>query len=111
MAGIRSRLGKAQVAFLTVKQFEIGDRLSFPAVIREIDIWRVAVLMVNRYADEAKANSDRRAAELATDGDPGSVLGLGERAASLLLRLSPWPTAAAGLRQRRKPRPRTSRQR
>ena len=29
----------------------------------------VAVLMVNRYADEAKANSDRRAAELATDGD------------------------------------------
>ena len=25
--------------------------------------------MVNRYADEAKANSDRRAAELATDGD------------------------------------------
>jgi hypothetical protein len=38
-------------------------------VIREIDIWRVAVLMVNRYADEAKANSDRRAAELATDGD------------------------------------------
>ena len=38
-------------------------------VIREIDIWRVAVLMVNRYTDEAKANSDRRAAELATDGD------------------------------------------
>ena len=25
--------------------------------------------MVNRYADEAKANSDRRAAELVTDGD------------------------------------------
>ena len=40
-----------------------------PGVILEIDIWRVAVLMVNRYADEAKANSDRRAAELATDGD------------------------------------------
>ena len=38
-------------------------------MIREIDIWRVAVLMVNRYADEAKANSDWRAAELATDGD------------------------------------------
>ena len=38
-------------------------------MIREIDIWRVAVLMVNRYADEAKANSDRRAEELATDGD------------------------------------------
>jgi len=26
-------------------------------VIREIEIWRVAVLMVNRYADEAEANS------------------------------------------------------
>ena len=31
VAGIRSRLGKAQVAFLAVKQFEIGARLSFPA--------------------------------------------------------------------------------
>ena len=33
-------------------------------MIREIDIWRVAVLMVNQYADEAKANSDRRAESL-----------------------------------------------
>jgi hypothetical protein len=33
-------------------------------VIREIEIWRVAVLMVNRYADEAEANSFRRAEEL-----------------------------------------------
>jgi hypothetical protein len=38
-------------------------------VIQEIDIWRVAVLMVNRYADDAEANADRRAEELATDGD------------------------------------------
>jgi hypothetical protein len=38
-------------------------------VIQEIDIWRVAVLMVNRYPDEAKASSDRRAAEIATNGD------------------------------------------
>jgi hypothetical protein len=38
-------------------------------VIREIEIWRVAVLMINRYADESKANSDRRAEEHATDGD------------------------------------------
>jgi len=35
-----------------------------PGVIREIEIWRVAVLMVNRYADEAEANSFRRAEEL-----------------------------------------------
>ena len=49
-------------------------------MIREIDIWRVAALMVNRYADEAKANSDRRAAELATDGDhAGAVSGVGSQ--------------------------------
>ena len=33
-------------------------------MIREIEIWRVAVLMVNRYADEAEANSFMRAEEL-----------------------------------------------
>jgi len=38
-------------------------------VIREIEIWRVAVLMVNRYADEAGANSFRRNEELAAEGD------------------------------------------
>jgi hypothetical protein len=31
------------------------SRATLPGVMREIDIWRVAVLMVNRYADEAKA--------------------------------------------------------
>jgi|SRR5271155_726586 len=40
-----------------------------PGVIPEIEICRVAVLMVNRYADEAKLNSLRRAAELTVDGD------------------------------------------
>ena len=38
-------------------------------VIQEIDIWRVAVLMVKRYADDAEANADRRADELETEGD------------------------------------------
>ena len=38
-------------------------------MIREIEIWRVAMLMVTRYADEAKANSFRRAEELAGQGD------------------------------------------
>jgi hypothetical protein len=38
-------------------------------VIREIDIWRVAVLMVKRYADDAEANADRRVDELETEGD------------------------------------------
>ena len=38
-------------------------------VIPEIEIWRVAVLMVNRYADEAGANSFRRAEELRPKGE------------------------------------------
>jgi hypothetical protein len=38
-------------------------------VIREIDIWRVAVLMVNRYADAAEAKADRCADDLETEGD------------------------------------------
>ena len=38
-------------------------------VIQEIDIWRVAVLMVKRYANDAEANADRRADELETEGD------------------------------------------
>jgi hypothetical protein len=38
-------------------------------VIREIEIWRVAVLMIKRYADEAEANSFGRAEELAAEGD------------------------------------------
>ena len=38
-------------------------------MIREIEIWRVAVLMVNRYADEAQANSFQRPEERAAEGD------------------------------------------
>jgi len=38
-------------------------------MIREIEIWRVAVLMVKRYADEAEANSFQRAEQLAAEGD------------------------------------------
>ena len=44
-------------------------------VIQEIDIWRVAVLMVKRYAVNAEANADRRADELETEGDrAGAVI-------------------------------------
>jgi hypothetical protein len=39
------------------------------SVIREIEIWRIAVLMVNRYAEEAEANSFMRAEELVAEGD------------------------------------------
>jgi hypothetical protein len=38
-------------------------------VIQEIDIWRVAVLMVNRYAGDAEANAERRADKVETEGD------------------------------------------
>jgi hypothetical protein len=38
-------------------------------VIQEIDIWRVAVFMLKRYADDAEANADRRTVELETEGD------------------------------------------
>ena len=42
-------------------------------MIQEIDIWRVAVLMVNRYADAAEAKADRRADELEIEGDHTGV--------------------------------------
>jgi hypothetical protein len=38
-------------------------------MIREIDIWRVALLMVKRYADAAEAKADRCADELETESD------------------------------------------
>jgi hypothetical protein len=47
-----------------VMQFETQALLSIPSVIREIEIWGVAVLMINRYADDAEANSFERAVEL-----------------------------------------------
>jgi len=42
-------------------------------MIPEIDIWRVANLMIKRYGDKAKANSDWRAEELAATGDHAGV--------------------------------------
>jgi hypothetical protein len=42
-------------------------------VIPEIDIWRVANLMLNRYGDEATTESAKRADELAADGDLAGV--------------------------------------
>jgi hypothetical protein len=42
-------------------------------VIPEIDIWRVANLMLTRYGDEALAESTKRAEELADDSDLAGV--------------------------------------
>ena len=42
-------------------------------MIPEIDIWRVANLMLTRYGDEARAESAKRAEELAADSDLAGV--------------------------------------
>ena len=42
-------------------------------MIPEIDIWRVADLMLTRYGDAAMTESAKRADELAADGDLASV--------------------------------------
>jgi hypothetical protein len=39
------------------------------SVIREIEIWRAAVLMLSRYAGDAEANRFRRAVELRPMGE------------------------------------------
>ena len=38
-------------------------------MISEVDIWRVANLMLTRYGDEAMLESAQRAHELVADGD------------------------------------------
>jgi hypothetical protein len=40
-----------------------------PAALAEIDIWRVANLMLKRYGADAEAESANRVDELAADGD------------------------------------------
>jgi hypothetical protein len=55
--------------FFLVQAIRNTSSAIFPTVIQEIEIWRVAVLMINRYADEAEANSFMRAEELAAEGD------------------------------------------
>ena len=42
-------------------------------MIPEIDIWRVANLMLKRYGNNAELGSVRRVAELWDDGDPAGV--------------------------------------
>ena len=56
---------------------------NLPGVIPEIDIWRVANLMLKRYGDEADIESAIRAEELAAAGD-----WVGEAAGAGLLTLS-----------------------
>ena len=55
---------------LTVSRRSAGYRFG---VIPEIDIWRVANLMLNRFGDEAAGESAKRADELAAAGDLAGV--------------------------------------
>ena len=55
---------------LTADRGSIG---SFHGMIPEIDIWRVASLMLKRYDDLAEVDSARRADELWEDGDAAGV--------------------------------------
>jgi hypothetical protein len=61
---VRATAGSVNPVFL-VQAIRNTSSAIVPSVMREIEIWRVAVLMINRHADEAEANSFRRAVELA----------------------------------------------
>jgi hypothetical protein len=50
-----------------------GSASSFLGMIPEIDIWRVATLMLRHYGGEAEAESARRADELWEVGDAAGV--------------------------------------
>jgi hypothetical protein len=60
-ASIRSILERSR-PFLR-QSVRNASQVRLTGVIREIDIWRVAVLMVKRYADDAEANAHSRADE------------------------------------------------
>jgi hypothetical protein len=48
---------------------DIGPPDKLSVMIPDIDIWRVANLMLTRYGEEAMLEGAQRAHELATDGD------------------------------------------
>jgi hypothetical protein len=65
---VRAKEGSANPVFL-VQAIRNTRSAIVPSVIPEIEIWRVAVLMVSRYADEAEANIFVRAEELRPRGE------------------------------------------
>ena len=64
------RGGRHNHRALAVNKRSAGDAFG---VIPEIEIWRVANLMLTRYGDEALAEGTKRAEELAADGDLAGV--------------------------------------
>ena len=72
-------------------------------MIPEIDIWRVANLMLKRYGDQAELESARRADELWEVGDAAGVAVWRRvtRAVSQLVNLTPpWADALNGATHR-----------
>jgi hypothetical protein len=65
-------------------------------MIPEIDIWRVANLMLKRYGDEAETESERRADELWEVGDAAGVAADGPLSARPHRSSSRRRTAAMG---------------
>jgi hypothetical protein len=63
VAGQREKIGTDP---LTINR---GSPDNLFLVIPEIDIWRVANLMLTRYGEEAMLEGAQRAHELASDGD------------------------------------------
>jgi hypothetical protein len=67
--GSRSPVAKAALPFLIPLTAGRGSTCSLHRMIPEIDIWRVANLMLKHYGDEADTESAIRAEELAAAGD------------------------------------------
>ena len=67
--GSRSPVAKAALPFLIPLTADRGSTCSLHRMIPEIDIWRVATLMLKRYGDQADIESAIRAEELAEGSD------------------------------------------
>jgi len=69
----RERWGSPCFALPCALTADRGSTCSFPAMIPEIDIRRVATLMLKHYGNKAEAESARRADELWEVGDAAGV--------------------------------------
>ena len=69
----RERWGSPCFALPCALTADRGSTCSFPAMIPEIDIRRVATLMLKHYGNKAEAESARRADELGRFGDEAGV--------------------------------------
>src|SRR5215472_7566238 len=64
----------SQVPYTETLTVSRGKKGNLRGMIPEIDIWRVANLMLKRYGDNSEVESARRADELWEDGDAAGVV-------------------------------------